>query len=256
MANEQMQTQAMGPKQDAAPLTRDERQKKMFPAELLGQQRAVVVGTGAIGRQVATMLAAMGVGGIIMYDPDTVGIENMANQGWRPDQIGMAKTDALAIDLHALNPAVHLTGLTTRFQRMNNVPADVVFSCVDDMDTRKLIAETCRDAWAKLQPGTKSPLFVDGRMAAEVMRVLTVVGPSEWERYLATVFSNERAYTGSCTAQATIYCAYAIAARMVLEFAKWLRRVPTTPDELENLLTGDRMVPEPPKTEAVPAATA
>jgi sulfur carrier protein ThiS adenylyltransferase len=41
-----------------------------------------VIGVGAIGRQVALQLAALGVPDLSLYDPDTVAVENLAPQGY------------------------------------------------------------------------------------------------------------------------------------------------------------------------------
>ena len=51
---------------------RDLRQRDIIPPERLVTCRATVVGVGAIGRQVALQLAAMGIPSQQLIDPDTV----------------------------------------------------------------------------------------------------------------------------------------------------------------------------------------
>lgn len=233
-------------------LTRDERQKHMLPNALLSQQIAMVVGVGAIGRHVTTMLAAMGIGSLVLVDPDVVSVENLSSQGWRPADLDLHKVDALAIEVAAMNPAVRVSTRAGRFQRPQSLPVSVVFSCVDDMEARRFVAECCKEHWTSED---ERHLFVDCRMAAEILRVLSVSQPSEWPRYEGTLFSQAEAYGGTCTRQTTIYCANICAGKAVAEFAKWLRRVPTEPDQMENLLCHEAWDPKPEaEPEAAPEA--
>ena len=106
----------------------------------------------------------------------------------------------------------------------------MVFSCVDSIDIRRLIWEAVKD---------RSEFFADGRMSAEVLRVLAVCDPAGREHYATTLFAPEQAYQGSCTAKTTIYCANVAAGLMLTQFAKWLRRLPVEADVTLNLLTSE-----------------
>jgi sulfur carrier protein ThiS adenylyltransferase len=53
------------------------------------------------------------------------------------------------------------------------------------------------------------------------------------------VAAAEEAYSGSCTAKTTIYCANVAAGLMLAQFTKWLRRLPVEPDISLNLLTNE-----------------
>src|SRR6266699_1266453 len=83
---------------------RDLRQRDLVPPEQLAACHALVIGVGAIGRQVALQLAAVGIPLLILYDHDSVAEENLAAQGYRPDQLGLAKVDATALDCQRLHP--------------------------------------------------------------------------------------------------------------------------------------------------------
>jgi sulfur carrier protein ThiS adenylyltransferase len=61
---------------------RDVRQRSLVPPERLVACHAVVIGVGAIGRQVALQLAALGVPRLTLFDDDTVAVENLAPQGY------------------------------------------------------------------------------------------------------------------------------------------------------------------------------
>ena len=59
---------------------RDIRQREIVPPQKLAECRAVVVGVGAIGRQVALQLAAVGAPSLELVDHDRVGVENLATR--------------------------------------------------------------------------------------------------------------------------------------------------------------------------------
>lgn len=74
---------------------RDARQRDIVPPEQLATVRATVVGVGAIGRQVALQLAAMGVPWLQLIDPDVVEPANLACQGFLESDLGCEKVDAV-----------------------------------------------------------------------------------------------------------------------------------------------------------------
>lgn len=84
--------------------------------------------------------------------------------------------------------------------------------------------------------------FTDGRMSAEVLRVLASAEPAGDVHYPATLFAPEQAYAGSCTAKSTLYAASIAAGLMVGQFARWLRGLPVERDLLLNLLSSELSV--------------
>jgi sulfur carrier protein ThiS adenylyltransferase len=83
----------------------------------------------------------------------------------------------------------------------------------------------------------RATFFADGRMSAEVIRVLAVDGPRSAEHYARSLFQPDEAHVGPCTARSTIYSASIAAGLMIGQFTKWLREIPTDPDLLLNLLS-------------------
>lgn len=119
-----------------------------------------------------------------------------------------------------------------RFRRSLDI-GNVLFCCVDSIETRCLIWDAVK---------TKTDFFVDGRMSAEVLRVISAHDHPSRLHYPTTLFSAEEAYAGSCTAKTTIYCANVAAGLMVAQFAKWLRGVPVEGDVQLNLLADEWVV--------------
>jgi sulfur carrier protein ThiS adenylyltransferase len=220
---------------------RDLRQRDIVPAEELAACHAVVIGVGAIGRQVALQLAAVGIPELTLFDDDTVGVENLAPQGYWPEDLGVAKVLATQALCTRINPALQVTAVAERFRRSSaqRLASDrklVVMACVDSITTRKLVWEAVRH---------QAAFFLDGRMSAEVVRVLTVEHPATDGAYATTLFDADQAYAGSCTAKATIYTASVVAGLIVGQFTRWLRHLPVDPDLTLNLLSMELSVQTP-----------
>jgi sulfur carrier protein ThiS adenylyltransferase len=211
---------------------RDLRQREIVPPERLAACRATVVGVGAIGRQVALQLAAMGIPWLQLIDPDTVEPVNLACQGYLQDDLNRPKVQATADLCQQINHGLEVHELSERFRRSADV-GNVLFCCVDHIDTRRLIWQAVRD---------RVEFWADGRMSAEVLRVLVACDAASRRHYPTTLFAAEQAYAGACTAKSTIFCANIAAGLMVAQFAKFLRRLPVDADLQLNLLAGELTV--------------
>lgn len=210
------------------------RQRDIIPSETLAACRATVIGVGAIGRQVALQLAAMGIPRLQLVDFDIVEPSNLASQGFQEKDLGQLKVEVTADLCREINRSLDIDVLAQRFRRSMAV-GNVLFCCVDQIETRRQI-------WDAVQ--NKIAFFCDGRMAAEVLRIVTVSDSASRQRYRETLFAAEEAYTGSCTAKATIYCANVAAGMMLSQFARWLRRLTVDFDCQLNLLSAELTVAE------------
>jgi sulfur carrier protein ThiS adenylyltransferase len=216
---------------------RDLRQRDLVPPERLAACHAVVIGVGAIGHQVALQLAALGVPRLTLFDDDRVSVENLAPQGYWPEHLGGCKVMATQHVCLRINPRIQVTPIPERFKRSSarslNRSDQVVFSCVDSISTRRLIWESVR---------SMARLFIDGRMSAEVMRVLAAESPSLDRHYATTLFDGREAHTGSCTGRSTIYTAAIAAGLMVGQMTRWLRGLPVEADMTLNLLASEMTI--------------
>src|SRR5690554_6161505 len=82
---------------------RYERQSEVLPDELRQKMSATVIGTGAIGRQVALMLATIGVPVIDLFDHDSVEAVNLATQGFPEQHIGLPKVSSVSDAIQQVN---------------------------------------------------------------------------------------------------------------------------------------------------------
>jgi sulfur carrier protein ThiS adenylyltransferase len=218
---------------------RDVRQRQIVPPERLAACHAVVIGVGAVGRQVAVQLAAIGIGHLTLVDHDTVGVENLAPQAYWPSDLGRPKVLATAALCRQIHPDCRVNEVDERFRRSMIKSFDaftevdirpVVFACVDGIATRGLIWEAIRKTAA---------FFADGRMSAEVIRVLTAEQPASDAYYATTLFAAAEAHAGACTAKSTVYTASVAAGLMLGQFTKWLRGLPVERDLMLNLLSAE-----------------
>jgi len=214
---------------DAMLSDRDLRQRDIVPPERLARCKVTVVGVGAIGRQVALQLAALGVGWLQLVDFDTVEPVNLAAQGYLEADLGRPKVEATADLCRRIHPRIEILPLAERFSRCRQL-GEALFCCVDRIEARRHIWRAATD---------RVRFFCDGRMSGEVLRILVACDPASREHYPTTLFAPERAYHGPCTARTTIYCANIAAGLMLAQFAKWLRRLPVEPDVQLNLLAAE-----------------
>jgi sulfur carrier protein ThiS adenylyltransferase len=220
---------------------RDIRQRDLVPPERLAACQALVIGVGAIGRQVAVQLAAMGIPRLILFDDDTVQVENLAPQGYWLEDLGISKVRATTAVCLCINPDIEMRAVEQRFKRSSEgvLPRDhklIVFCCVDKIQTRRLIWETLHH---------RADFFVDGRMSAEVLRVLASAMPATDRYYGTTLFTEAEAFVGSCTSKSTIYTACVVAGLMVGQWTRWLRGFPVDNDLMLNLLGSELSLASP-----------
>jgi hypothetical protein len=205
------------------------RQDELVPQAMLDDLQVSVIGVGAIGRQVAVQLAALGVNRLQLIDFDQVEPSNVTTQGYLVRDIGQAKVDAAAEAVREIDPTVEVTVVLDRYRPKMKLGA-VVFCCVDSISARAAI-------WRSA--GNVCRFWCDGRMLGEVIRVLAVGDGAGRRHYPSTLFNQSEAQLGRCTARGTIYTASIAAGLMLHQFVRWLRRQPINSDLSLNLLASE-----------------
>jgi hypothetical protein len=208
------------------------RQQDLVPCKRLAELFATVIGVGAIGRQVALQLAAIGVRRLQLVDFDRVDETNVTTQGYLLEEIGQPKVGATARAIAKLDPAILVDAVDNRY-RPKLMVGQAIFCCVDSIEARGAI-------WRSA--GHSAEFWADGRMLGETMRILVVADEVGRRHYPTAVFAASEAHAGSCTASSTIYTANVAAGLMVHQFVRWLRRQPVDADTSLNLLAGEIVV--------------
>ena len=208
------------------------RQEGLVPRERLQDLKVTVIGVGAIGRQVALQLASLGVTQLQLVDFDVVESTNITTQGYLQSDLGLTKVAATAGAIREIDPAIQLTLVEDRYRPQLEI-GEAVFCCVDSISARAAI-------WRG--GGQRCRFWCDGRMLAEVMRVLTVADDQGRKHYPTTLFQQSEAQTGACTARGVIYTAGIAAGLMLHQFCRWLRGQPIDIDLSLNLLASELTV--------------
>jgi sulfur carrier protein ThiS adenylyltransferase len=205
------------------------RQEDIVPRQRILECKATVIGVGAIGRQVALQLTTIGIPWLQLVDFDTVDVSNLATQGYLHDDLGHLKVEATATFCRKLNSDLQVETVNDRFKRSQET-GNAVFCGVDSITARRHIWDIVKDA---------TGFYCDGRMSAEVMRIITAFDESSRVHYPQTLFSQQEAQAGPCTAKSTIYCANIAAGLMLAQFTRYLRRMPMDLDIQFNLLASE-----------------
>jgi len=141
----------------------------------LASAKVCIIGAGGLGTPVATMLAAVGVGSIIIVDGDRVAPSNLHRQfQFTPADIGKPKAEVLAAQLRLQNPAIEVVAIAEHLTDENAEQlissAEVVADCTDQLESR---------------------LLVD-RMCASLSKPLVFAAIGGWEGYLTILHHHQR----------------------------------------------------------------
>jgi len=119
-------------------LDRFTRQEDLVPRERLASVTATVIGVGAIGRQVALQLAAVGVPRLQLVDFDVVAPTNVTTQGYLHGDVGQPKVRAAQAAVWAIDPGISVETVLDRYRPQVKI-GEAVFCCVDSIAARAAI---------------------------------------------------------------------------------------------------------------------
>ncbi|CAI0446477.1 unnamed protein product [Linum tenue] len=132
--------------------------------ERIREFSVAIVGIGGVGSVAAEMLTRCGIGRLLLYDYDKVELANMNRLFFRPEQVGMTKTDAAVQTLSDINPDVVLESYTFNITTVQGFDTfmtslrtkafgpskegngvDLVLSCVDNYEARMAVNQACNE---------------------------------------------------------------------------------------------------------------
>lgn len=210
------------------------RQRDMIDADLMAAYPVTIIGLGAIGSHVARVLSQLGTCRFCLYDPDTVGEENLATQWYRAGDIGRAKAEALRDVLMAFLPDLQID---IRVEPYADQPLDgIVVVGTDTMESRAAVWHTVRES-------SHVVLLVDGRTAGEELHVHTIrpAFPDDVRWYEESLVPDHQAADVPCTAAGAAHVQFVIAGTMATHVVRWINRQSYPRFLLSNLRTGHRM---------------
>ena len=136
-----------GEPQDHVPAIYD-RQVRAFGGDVQAVLRSLrigVIGCGGTGSAVTEQLSRLGVGGLLLMDPDVIEDTNLTRvYGSGPAVIGMPKAEAQALHVASIAPDVHVDYLGDAITEVDLARAastcDVLFGCTDDQAGRMIMS--------------------------------------------------------------------------------------------------------------------
>ena len=177
----------------------------------------VILGAGSTGSYVAFTLAKMGIKNIKVIDYDKIEDHNLPNQYYRISDIGKFKVDALqeiikdfcGINIEIENVKIEkdmiieMIGLNT-----------IIINCVDNIETRKIIAEDLQDYSIKI---------IDTRFGGEgySIHIVSLDDDKSYEKYIKGL--ENPILATSCGEKAVIYTINSLASEVCNIVKKMLK---------------------------------
>lgn len=114
--------------------------------ETLKSAHVGIAGLGGLGSNIAVMLTRLGVGQLTLADFDRVDMTNLNRQHYMLSHLGQPKTEALARQLHDINPFVTLKLHPTRITEDNAAEifsgCSIVCEAFDRPEAKALLVNT------------------------------------------------------------------------------------------------------------------
>jgi len=128
------------------------------------KSRAAVVGLGGLGGLASELLARMGVGTLILIDGDTISESNLNRQVLATEEnIGESKAEAARKRIKQVNAVVETVPFKEMADRENIYGmlrgCHVVLDCLDNLKTRFLLQEACRELGIPLVHGAIAQFY-------------------------------------------------------------------------------------------------
>lgn len=181
-----------------------------------------VIGCGAGGSWLTFFLLKMGFNNIHVYDYDVIEEHNLPNQFFKENDINLHKVDSITNiyneffneDISRLK--VHKEKIT---EDNAHILTGVVFSCVDSMETRKMMYELCYKYG-------QAKFWCESRLSIWGAYIYTLYknGKNWTDKYEKTFYANEDAEVSSCgVSQTALPSAVIEAALMLMQMIRWHR---------------------------------
>ena len=118
------------------------RQQDLFHKDFK-EESAIVIGLGGIGSWVALDLALLGIGTLVLVDPDIIEASNLNRTLFKLSDIGRKKTDAIKEMIFERRQDIIVLEIPEYFSMdmLDKYSADYIFDCTDTLNTRDKLKE-------------------------------------------------------------------------------------------------------------------
>lgn len=137
-----------------------------------------IIGVGTIGSWTSLLISRLGVPRMDLYDEDTIERTNLAGQLFPTSSIGLRKVNMAQALIKGFNYGIVTYPIPSHITSDHILHTPIVISGVDSMNARKVI-------WKAIKNSEDVKYYIDGRMSAEGLQVLTVdlSNPHQIEKY-------------------------------------------------------------------------
>lgn len=189
--------------------------------DTMSMHRVVIIGIGAVGNNLANIIAGMKPGHLTLIDPDVVDEENVGPQGFDVNDIGEYKVDvAQRRNSSRMGGEDNIHVEPYKAPGCNNAKpyldqATCIFMCVDSMEARGEIMDYLTSEGQ--QPANCQ--VIDTRMGAETYQIWDATTQAWTDNW----FSDSESLPEACNARSTPWCATMCASHAAFYWSQQLR---------------------------------
>lgn len=210
---------------------RFDRLEQFIPRARMLEQSATVIGVGAVGRNVALQLVALGIPKLQLIDFATVEVADITSEGFLSEDVGCPKVDAVGGLCHRTEPLLELETICERIQPSHDIGTNV-FCCVGRNADRAAIWESVHD---------RCRFWGDGRIVADTARIFVAADGADRRHYRRTLADPGDAGSDAPSIPLS-YLGTLAAALLVHQFVRHLQDRPLVVDASFDLATGKYVV--------------
>lgn len=189
------------------------------------QKEILIIGQGGIGSWLTLSLSRI-CHSLVTFDGDNVDVTNVeGGQLYRVRDIGKKKVHAVADICREFGCVNSITTVEEMYTEEYGA-INITLTGLDNMKAREISFNAWKKHVERLSEEERGQcLFVDGRLLAEVMEVITIRGdkPEQMEEYIEKyMFDDNEVPDLDCSAKQTTFAAMGIASLMTATLCNWL----------------------------------
>jgi hypothetical protein len=184
----------------------------------------IIAGLGGTGSHISYVLCRQGYS-TVLYDMDNIETVNIGSQMYSIKDINKNKAQkAKEVAESFGNDSYMALGEFTEDSPIDNI----VFSCFDNMRSRKLLFEKWYNYQISKTPDYRKEnpneinIFIDSRMIAENMQIYIIKTKAEAEVYKTTLFDDSEVPEAPCSYKATCQTGTMIASLVSIAFLNYV----------------------------------
>lgn len=198
------------------------RQQGIISPEKFKDVSVAIIGTGSIGSFTALTLVKMGIKDLTLYDHDVVQLQNISNQFFPINSLGMPKVKSVEAEcLRHAPEELPLISAIDEFYSGQELPNQIVIALTDNIEGRASAFKAAKESFM-------TEFFIDGRMNANLVRILALNPKNKElsEKYEKDFLEDVENSEEPCTARTIIYNVLLASSLITAEVKKYLNNEP------------------------------